>query len=326
MSIRIIKSGLLTTIQDAGRNGYRHMGIGPGGAMDPFAMAVSNFLAGNDETAAVMEINFPGPEIFFQQNAMVSITGGNLGAYLDDAALTLWKTIFVKKGSVLGFRKPVDGSKTYLAVHGGWTTEYWLGSASTHLRLAAGGHLGRALQKDDVIGFARNDLPAEISALSCSLTADETAAVYKPAQTIRCIRSVEWGLLQEDSKKRFDRISFTVGRHGDRMGYRLTGAALATEQPAEMISSAVDAGTIQLLPGGSLIVLMADHQTTGGYPRMASVIKADLPKLAQLKPGDEFRFAMLEPEEAEDALISMQQMLERIKKRCRHHFKEYVQR
>lgn len=317
---------MLTTLQDSGRHGFRSMGIGTGGAMDIFAMAVSNFLVGNYEAAAVLEINFPGPEILFQQNAIISLAGADLSASIDNDPLPLWRPFFVKKDSLLKFKKPLHGARTYLAVQGGWQSDKWLGSYSTHLQVAAGGHLGRALQKDDVIFFKEENFSLTgDKILNWHISHRETEKIYQPANSIRCIKSIEWDLLDETSKQNFVKNDFEITSQSDRIGYRLSGRSLSSDQPTDLISSAVDAGTIQLLPDGNLIVLMADHQTTGGYPRIASVIKADLPKLSQVRPGQKINFKTVTVTEAEDALISMEQALTEIKAGCRLNFEKYFQ-
>ena len=151
MSIKIIKPGVSATLQDTGRSGHRGIGIGSGGAMDMFAMKVANFLCGNDESEAVIEINFPAPEILFEQDAIISITGADFSGYINATAVSPWRTLYVKKNTVLKFRQPISGARSYLAVQGGWQVEKWLGSYSTHLKLGTGGLFGRALQKEDRI-------------------------------------------------------------------------------------------------------------------------------------------------------------------------------
>lgn len=316
----------MATLQDAGRHGFRGIGIGTGGAMDVFAMQVSNFLVGNDETAAVLEINFPAPEIQFLQNTMISLTGADLFATINDAAVLLWRPHFVKKDSVLKFKKPVSGSKIYMAVQGGWQAEKWLGSYSTQLQAAAGGYLGRALQKNDVLLFKESNsyLPGD-KILNWHISQNELDKIYQPLHSIRCIKGVEWNLLDKIAQQNFEKNDFGITDQSDRMGYRLKAAPLLLQQPVEIISSAVDAGTVQLLPDGNLIVLMADHQTTGGYPRIASVIKADLPKLSQQNPGQKIKFTIITVKEAEDALISMMRTLREIKAGCNLNFEKYFQ-
>lgn len=326
MSIKIIKQGVLTTLQDGGRYGFRSIGIGPGGAMDIFAMMVSNFLAGNDESAAVLEINFPAPEILFLQNAIISLTGADLSASINNNALPLWRPFFVKKDALLKFKEPVQGTKAYMAIQGGWQSDKWLGSYSTHLIASVGGHFGRALQKEDVILFKENNFSlAGDKILNWHISLKEIEKIYLPPGSIRCIKGIEWSLLDETSQINLENKAFEISNQSDRMGYRLNGPSISLQQPTELISSAVDAGTVQLLPDGNLIVLMADHQTTGGYPRIVSIIKADLPKLSQVRPGQKINFKTVTVKEAEEALISMMQLLTEIKTGCHLNLEKYFQ-
>ncbi|MGG9961915.1 biotin-dependent carboxyltransferase family protein [Ferruginibacter sp. SUN106] len=325
MSIKIIKPGVLTTLHDAGRSGHRGIGIGTGGAMDIFAMKAANYLCGNDDQQAVMETSFPAPEILFQQDAIISLAGADFAATINNTAIPVWKTILVKKGSLLQFKQPLSGSKLYLAVHGGWQAQQWLNSYSTHLKLAVGGYSGRALQKNDVINFRKHNFSFEANViLSHRISAYQLEKIYQPQNNIRCIKGVEYDWLNETAKNNFEKNNFIISNQSDRMGLRLTGNTIMLQQTTELISSAVDAGVIQLLPDGNCIVLMADHQTTGGYPRIASVIKADLPKLAQLNPNNKISFAIITLKEAEDALISTQQILMEIKNGCQLYLEKYL--
>jgi antagonist of KipI len=324
MSIKIIKAGVQTTLQDAGRTGHRSIGIGSGGAMDSFALMAANYLAGNEANKAVMEINFPAPEILFEQDALISLTGANFSTTINETAVPLWAPVFVKKGTVLKFKQPASGTKLYLAVHGGWQAAKWLNSYSTHLKLATGGHYGKALQKDDTIDFTTNNFSfAKNRILPWHISQNEINKMYQPQNKIRCIKSIEWNLLDTASRQNFEKNNFIISNQSDRMGFRLKSQPLLLQQPTELISSAVDAGIIQLLPDGNCIILMADHQTTGGYPRIASVIKTDLPKLAQTKPGQSINFTIVSLQHAEEALIKMQQTLQEIQAACYLNFKKY---
>jgi antagonist of KipI len=325
MSIKITRAGIMATLQDEGRRGFRSIGIGSSGAMDIFAMNVANYLCGNDKQQATIEMNFPAPEILFQQDAVISLTGAGVAATINERPMTLWRTVFIKKDTVLKFHRSLPGSKTYLAVHGGWNAQQWLNSCSTHLKLAIGGHWGRVLQRDDVINFsAAQFVFSENKILSWHISQHELDKIYAPGNIIRCIKAPEYDWLDEKSKQKFEQEYFIISNQSDRMGYRLTGNELLSQQPAALISSAVDAGIVQLLPDGNCIVLTADHQTTGGYPRIASVIKADQPKLAQLDAGKKILFKIVGIKEAQDALISMQEQLAEIRSACRFHLEKYL--
>ena len=317
MSIKISRPGVLATLQDHGRQGYRSIGVGTGGAMDFFAMSIANFLVGNDEDNAVIEIHFPAPEIVFEQDAMIAVTGANLNAVMDEIAVPGWNPLLVKKDSVLKFRQPVFGTRAYIAIKGGWQAEQWLSSFSTHLKLSVGGHHGRALQKGDRVLFKplQQNL-AENIILTEFISPQLMDEIYQPFNEFRCLKGIEYELLDMDSEESFGSQDFIVSHQSDRMGYRLSSLPLLLKEPIELISSPVDAGTIQLLPDGNCIVLMADHPTTGGYPRIASVIKADLPKLAQAKPGQSIHFRMITLKEAEELYMKMKTKMEEIKLAC----------
>lgn len=317
MSIKIIKPGILTSIQDLGRRGYRDAGIGLGGAMDSFACRIANYLVGNEDQPAVVEMRFPAPEILFLHDALIALTGAYLSASINDDLLPVWKPVLVKKDSVLSFKTPVNGSWAYLSVAGGWKMDPWLGSYSTHLMAKAGGYMGRPLQKDDLVNCAENNLnPDNIRKGNGRLSEKEINRIYQPADIIRCMPSVEWDLMNKESAELFQTTPFLMTAKSDRMGYRFAGEPLLLKDPKELISSAVDMGTIQLLPDGNFVVLMADHQTTGGYARIASVLKADLPKLAQLKPGEQVSFTLVSRDEAENSLLAMERSLKEIKAGC----------
>lgn len=321
MSIKIIKPGIAATLQAGVRTGYRSMGIGSSGAMDNFALKTANCLAGNDDALPVIEINFPSPEIMFLQNALISITGADFDAAVNDTAVPCWTLLFVKKNSILHFKRPVSGARAYIAVQGGWYADEWLGSCSTHLKAAAGGYKGRVLQKNDVIDFSPAKITLEQGKIfPWHISSAELDKIYQPKNIIRFIKGIEWEMLQEESKQIFHTNDFIVNEQSDRMGCRLHGMPLMLKQPIELISSATDMGIIQLLPDGNCIVLMADHQTSGGYPRIAAVIKADLPKLAQARAGNVINFREVSLTEAEEAFLQQQKTLNEIKTACHFHF------
>jgi len=324
MSIKIIKPGLLTTLVDEGRTGFRHLGIGPGGAMDRFAMTVSNYLVGNCERVATIEMNFPAPEILLQHAHLISITGKGFEIQVNEKIVPLWKPILVKKGSIIRFEKVEGGSRAYLSVHGGWKAQEWLGSFSTHLGVKAGGYLGRALQKEDILETKGIDKDIdETKTLAWGVSKNELDKIYFLPNEIRITSSIETDLLSPESKENFLSSAFRVTPQSNRMGYRLEGEKLFLNQPVELVSSAVDFGTVQLLPDGNLIILMADHQTTGGYPRIASVIKSDLPKLAQMNPNDKINFKLIPLHEAESELLKRENSLAELKQACITQYKKY---
>jgi antagonist of KipI len=321
MSLTIIKPGLLDTLQDLGRTGYSRLGINTGGVMDRYAAQVANMLVGNETREAVIEIHFPGAQFLFEQNTLISITGGNFTVLLNGEPVPLWHPIVVRKNAVLHFPNLQNGNRCYLAVHGGFCVNKWLNSYSTHLKAGAGGFHGRKLEKGDEIPFKENHIyfagllkpGKEFEILKWEV---DTGSTYQHPNEISFIEGNEWAQLTYQSQKAMVQDNFTIHPFSDRMGYQLKGVDLYREQNIELISSAVSFGTIQLLPSGQLIVLMADHQTTGGYPRIGHVISAHLPKLAQLRPSDVINFIKIDIAEAEQLLIAQQQELNILQRAC----------
>lgn len=311
MSLLIQKEGILTTVQDLGRTGYRDLGINPGGAMDRTAARLINILLGNAESEAVLEFHFPAGVLAFEIPVVFALGGANFDARLDGEKIENWRPHFADAGSKLRFAGKNSGSRMYLAVLGGFVVEKWLGSSSTNLAAQAGGFNGCRLRSGDRIGFCSrfyDQHPSLNYFISPSLI-----PFYRPFPTVRVIAGAEFDLLSKGSRKAFAESTYAVSSQSDRMGYRLTGPPLKLTKKLELLSSAVSFGTIQLLPDGNLIVLMADHQTTGGYPRLGHVVSVDLPLLAQLGPGDKVGFHMVSMDEAERLLVDFEKEIDLLK-------------
>lgn len=314
---------MLTTLVGDKREGFRSFGIGPGGAMDHFAMQAANYLVGNDRES-VLELGFSAAEIQVHNGCLACVTGKGFSIHVDNEVFPLWKPFKVRGGSILKLMKTLPGAWAYLAVHGGWKAQEWLGSPTTNLSAKAGGFNGKALQKNDVVESNKNEIRIEeTKALSWGISTNELSDAYSSTGEVRCILSIETDLLSPASKDKFISEQFAVSSQSNRMGYRMQGPSISLSERIELISSPVDFGTIQLLPDGNLVILMADHQTTGGYPRIASVIKADLPKLAQGMPGEKIKFKMISLEEARAESLSREQKIAEIKKSCHDRFKKY---
>jgi antagonist of KipI len=316
MSIEILKPGLLSTLVGSERIGFRNVGVGSGGAMDTFAMKVANYLVGNAEQESVLEMYFPSCEILVRNTELISVTGKGFDVSVNDTPISSWKPIVVSKNSILKLNVRRNGGRAYVSVNGGWKSASWLGSFSTHLGVQAGGHFGQVIKKGAVIETSRLSNAKDSNAFNWGIASSELEKVYTPANEIRCIESIESNLLSQPSRTAFASTEFTISNTSNRMGFRLSGRPMKLDKPINLVSSAVDVGTIQLLPEGNLIILMADHQTTGGYPRIASVVKADLPKLAQLNPTEQLIFKFITLHEAEKLLVERQTQLEEIRKSC----------
>jgi antagonist of KipI len=313
MSLTIVKSGILTTVQDLGRSGWRRFGINPNGPMDPAAARIANLIVANDENAALIEMHFPAAEIRFDSAVTFAICGGDLGAQLDGVSVGNWRSFRAAKGSTLEFTGKRAGEKSYLAVRGGLDVSPWLGSASTNLNAKIGGLEGRKLKAGDRIQVRKTN-PEKFAPRSVS---PYLLPHYTRFPTVRIVPGAEHESLSRTSRDALISENFSISPRSDRMGFRLLGAPLSLGKPRELISSAVTFGTIQLLPDGQLIILMADQQTAGGYPRIAHVISYDLPLVGQLGAGDKIAFHLVEQTEAERLAIQFEKELSFLRVACR---------
>jgi len=326
MSLRIIKTGVLDTIQDLGRFGFQHLGINPGGAMDSFAAQSVNILVGNNSNEPVIELHFPASIFLFEQEAMIAITGADFSATINGESIPLWQPIIVAKNSLLQFQKWKQGARCYLAVREKLNIKRWLNSYSTNIKATSGGFNGRALQKDDVINFKeKNEYKFFLQDNDLIILPWKADILWNttPIDRIAVIPGNEWDRLTDESKAIFPKKPFIIDSLADRMGYRLQGI-LKTKKNGELISSVVSFGTIQLLPGGEMIILMADHQTIGGYPRIAHVVSAHLPMLAQKQPGDKIYFRLTDQQHAEELLLQQQQHLLQLQNACIFKLEEFL--
>ncbi len=321
MSFEVIKAGIADSIQDGGRFGYQHLGINPSGAMDWVAMSVANALVGNDVEEAVIELCFPAASFHFHKSAMIALSGADFSARLNGKAIPLNQPVLVPKGTELKFSKSAQGSFCYLALRGGFELRKWLGSNSTHVKAKVGGVEGRFLKKGDKMKFKKNHSIREIKVLSWGVHVSE---FHTGGSSIRCLTGNEFTWLTRKSQTNFCNGTFTISKQSDRMGYRLKGAVLKQNKKQQLLSTAVTFGTIQLLPNGELIILMADHQTTGGYPRVAHVSSADRSKLVQCRPNDEIGFQFISLEEAERFALDQYKSLKQLQVSCRHKLKEFL--
>jgi len=314
MSLTITKAGLLDTIQDEGRFGFQAAGINPGGAMDVFSARLANCLLAKPMNAAVIEMHFPAPVIRFNEAAIVCITGANFSPTINEKEIQINRPLLINKGTIIRFKKVLSGARSYLSVLNNFTVANWLNSYSTNLKAAAGGLHGGPMKSGDIIPFETigelhvylKEEPFKI--LSWFAKPEEIPVANK----IEVIKGNEWDWLDIKSQQTFLKSSFTITKVADRMGYRLSGSAMHLFEQKQLVSSSVTFGTLQLLPSGQLIVLMADHQTIGGYPRVAHVISAHLPMLAQSKPNDTFSFAFTDVNSAEQMLLQQFNYLQQV--------------
>ncbi|GAB3877123.1 biotin-dependent carboxyltransferase family protein [Hymenobacter segetis] len=301
MSLRILRPGLLTTVQDLGRFGYQQDGIIVSGAADALALRVANLLVGNEEPVAGLEITLLGPRIRFEADHLIALTGAHLSPTLNGQSMGRNRAIWVAAGAELAFGPAVAGCRAYLAVAGGVAVPLVLGSRSTYLRAGFGGLNGRALRAGDELPIGEPS--ATSAAIRAALFNSQKNWVQarftpgpglcpapRPEPVIRALRGPEYAQFSAESQQAFWCQPFTISTEADRMGCRLQGPGLKRLETTELLSSAVTFGTVQVPAGGQPIALLADHQTTGGYPRIAQVISADFAALAQVRPGQRLRF------------------------------------
>ncbi|QHL85925.1 5-oxoprolinase/urea amidolyase family protein [Nibribacter ruber] len=326
MGLRIEKPGLLTTVQDTGRLGHQKEGVLVSGAMDAMALRMGNLLVGNHENSASLEMTLLGPTITFTQSHLISITGADLSPKINGEAIPLWRPVLVKAGAILTFGTPIQGTRSYLNIAGGLKVEPVLGSASTYLKAGFGGWQGKVLQagieldcnelSTHMFPFVKsleNGLGKEAFYATSWRPSPDLLPAYEPNPIIRAVRGPEYDWFSLESKDTFWQTSFQLTAASDRMGYQLEGEKLELQKVLEMLSTAVTFGTVQVPSSGNPIVLMADHQTTGGYPRIAQVITADYSKLAQVVPGRQIQFQEVTLEEAQFLYLKQEQNLERLK-------------
>lgn len=317
MSIKVLNQGLMTTIQDLGRYGSQKFGVIVGGAMDSYSLRLGNLLVGNIESEANLEITLYGTTLQFEEETLIAITGADFLPTINNIPAPLWSPIVVRKDSILKFHTAINGSRAYVAIAGGIDIPEVMGSKSTYLRASIGGFKGRALQKGDVLPLTHfNKLENETSKTSqknnWSINYNELISFNKH-QVIRVIKGTEFERFNKESQHKLWTEVFTISLQSDRMGYRLEGQSLSLSENFELLSEGVTFGTIQIPPSGQPIILMADRQTTGGYPKIGQVISADLPTLAQLQPTATIQFKEVTLEEAEHAFIQNERKINLIK-------------
>jgi len=285
--IEVESPGLLTTVQDLGRHGHGHLGVTPSGAADAVALRLGNRLVGNPESAAALEMTLKGGSFRFPEGALVALAGG------DFEGPPMWTMLEVSPGQTLTVGAARRGARCYLCVRGGIRVPLWLGSASTHLACGLGGFHGRRLQRGDVL-----EVGAAEGAWCSRVLSQRAREQFAPSKTLRVTAGPEWQRFDADAREVLLAGTYRVTEDSDRAGLRLKGTRLETRGFERMITEGVDLGAVQVPPSGQPIILFVEQQTTGGYPRIAVVVSADLFRVGQLRPGDEIRFTRVSLEEA----------------------------
>jgi biotin-dependent carboxylase-like uncharacterized protein len=285
--IAVLRPGLLSTVQDAGRPGHRAFGMPVAGAMDRCALAVANLLAGNEPGAAAVELTLVGGQFAFERAALAAIAGADMRAALDGAPVAPWSSFRARAGSVLALGQAATGVRCYLAVRGGIDVPPVLGSRSTYARARVGGLGGRPLAAGDrlPVGKGRGRAPAPRA-----LAAREIPPCGGGAR-LRVLPGPQDDRFPPEAVEAFLSAAWKVTPQNDRMGYRLEGPRLAHLGGADILTDPLIPGAVQVPGSGQPIVLAVDCQTAGGYAKIATVIGPDLRLLAQARAGDEIRFA-----------------------------------
>ncbi len=305
----VLSPGLLSTVQDQGRTGYRAFGMPLSGAMDRYAFAMANILAGNGPDAAVLEMTMLGGSFKFLRPAVVAVCGANMQGMLNAQKIRNWSGFRVAAGDELAFGYAVNGCRSYLAFHGGIAVPKIMGSRSTCLRAQVGGHQGRALEAGDLLELAQaGALPLQPTELPPVLVPE-----YSSHVRLRVMPGPQDDLFTSEGMRSFLHGEYTVSARNDRMGYRLQGPSIAHSNRADIISDALCPGAVQVPGSGMPMVMGVDCPTTGGYAKIATVISADLSKLAQMKAGDKISFVRCDEDEAVAALIAERQCYEMLR-------------
>jgi antagonist of KipI len=292
MSVRVLRPGLLTTLQDRGRHGFQRVGLCPGGAMDQVSLALANALVGNAPDDAALEITVIGPELVFEEDTLIALCGAEFqGGFPQN------RPVLARQGTKLNVGRAMRGARAYIAVAGGFAVDPVLGSRSTYLPGQFGGFGGRALKHGDVLHLRDTGAVERFSGLK--KTKDGTVRWSAPPLTLpdrepillHVIEGQHFASFDSNSQRAFFDTVWRVAPDSNRMGFRLSGPPLGRPQAEEILSGPTCLGSVQVPPSGVPIALMADHQTTGGYPRIAEIASADVARLAQLAPGGKVHFA-----------------------------------
>lgn len=295
MGIRVLKAGMLTTVQDLGRTGYQSQGFSVAGVMDVRSFKIANLLLDNPENEAVLEFTLIGPTLQFTSETIIAITGGDFSPTINGEPAPMYEAVYMHRGDILKFGSARTGSRGYLAFSSYLDVPVVMGSRCTNLKSKIGGFKGRKLKDEDYIGFRmkRRYLPYF---LSRKLKPDDFSA---ESETLRVILGPQDEMFSKQGIDIFLSQEYVVTSDFDRMGCRLEGPFIATKDKADMISDGIAYGSIQVPSHGKPIILLSDRQTTGGYPKIATVASVDIPKLVQRKTDHKIRFTAISVQEAQ---------------------------
>ena len=309
MTIKILSPGPLSTVQDLGRVGYMNSGFSQNGAMDTYAAQLANILVGNPRTCGVIEMTFMGLSAEFDTDAVISVTGADMQPKINGESIKMYTACQVRKGDTLTFGVAKNGMRSYLAIAGGFDIPKKMDSESTNIKCKVGGYLGRRLAGGDEIFLKRG-----------TRLKDKSTRTFKPTEypesfTVRVILGPQDDYFTKEGKEKFLSSAYTVSDKSDRMGIRFDGEAVESISGVDIISDGIVFGSVQIPASGKPIIMMADRQTTGGYAKIATVISADLPLLAQARPGSQVKFVAVSERCALNLLEKREKELKRLERK-----------
>ncbi|KVE43536.1 biotin-dependent carboxyltransferase family protein [Burkholderia sp. BDU5] len=318
--IEVVKPGLATSVQDAGRQGYYHVGIPPSGALDQFSLRAANLLVGNDEDAAVLECTLLGPQLLFRRDALIAVTGAEMAPRIDGAAQPCNVALRIRAGSTLTFDYVKQGARAYLAVAGGIDVPVVLGSRSTYALGAIGGHEGRRLQKGDTLPIGA----AKRAGREGATLPDTLRTPLAREVELRVLPGLYHHRLTDESARTFFEDTWVVAPEADRIGYRYRqGRALrfcereqpfgAGADPSNIVDACYPIGSIQVPAGIEPIILHRDAVSGGGYATIGTVISADMDLIGQMQPNHHARFVAVTMTDALAARRDAQRRLARLR-------------
>ena len=310
MGIRILKGGMMTTVQDLGRYGYQSQGFSVAGVMDVRSFKIANLLLDNPENEAVLEITLIGPTLEFTSATIIAITGGDFQPTINGEPAPMYTALYMNKGDVLKFWKRQNGKQRlycFFQLSGYSGSD---GKPMHQLKSGLGGFKGRKLEADDYIGFRikRRYLPFFLSRKLDMDEFDQTEA------TLRVVMGPQDGMFSKQGIQTFLGSEYTVTNEFDRMGCRLEGPFIAPKKTSDIISDGIAFGAIQVPSHGKPIILLADRQTTGGYGKIATVASVDIPKLVQRKTDDKIHFKAITVQEAQALYVEEMKELDGLRK------------
>lgn len=321
MGVQFLKGGLLTSVQDMGRNGYQNCGFSVSGVMDKRSFMIANILVDNPENEAVIEFSMIGPTLKFTSDTIIAITGGNFNPTINGKAVHMYQAIYAHKNDVLEFKYASSGTFGYIAFSSRLDIPVVMGSRSTNMKCKIGGFHGRKLEKGDEIWFRSKKrylpyfLSRKIEPEDFTSEKEEIRVVMGPQEDYFSRQGIETFLNEE----------YTISSECDRMGYRLEGEYIAhNEHGADIISDGIAFGAIQVPQHGKPIIMLADRQTTGGYTKIATVISVDIPKLVQRKEGQKIKFKKVTIEEAQNLYLEELKLYDEIRENIHHPCREVL--